>query len=51
MFDIDAACGAQRSQGQTLTLSPDVVSGRQSLVCLSANSQKMVETDGIEPTT
>ena len=23
MFDINAACGAQRSQGQTLTFSPD----------------------------
>ncbi len=32
MFDINAACGAQRSQGQTLTFSPDLVSGRHSLV-------------------
>ncbi len=53
LFEIDATCCAQRWQGQTCTLSPDsFVSPPLRHAMFSAPSaKKMVETDGIEPTT
>lgn len=52
-FHIDATCCAQRSQGQTCTLSPDacVIPPPRRAVFSAPSAKKMVETDGIEPTT